>query len=111
MRSPPHNGIHIQEKLDIILTAAAFDQHIALLFLDDGVFQLKNNQQPERLGLKDTSLIFNALEIYDVNEIFTEVESLQDRGLTSGDLILSAKEFYRKDINGLMRQYDVVMFG
>jgi len=109
MRSPPHNGIQLQEKLDVILTAAAFDQKVALLFLDDGVFQLKKGQQPEKQGLKDTASIFNALEIYDVNDLYAEVESLQERGLKPGDLSLPVKEFYRKDINELMQQYDLVV--
>lgn len=108
MRSPPHQGVSLQEKLDIILTAAAFDQQVALLFLDDGVFQLKKGQQPEQSELKDTAAIFNALEIYDVNDIYTEVESLQERGLKPGDLTLPVKEFYRKDINDLISQFEVV---
>ena len=109
MRTAPHNGIVVQEKLDVILTAAAFDQQLALLFLDDGVFQLKQGQQSEKQGLKDTSSIFNALEIYDVNDIYSEVESLQERGLKPSDLSLPVKEYYRKDINQLMQQYDVVI--
>jgi tRNA 2-thiouridine synthesizing protein C len=108
MRTQPHSGVRLQENLDVILTAAAFDQHVALLFLDDGVFQLKKGQQPEKTGLKDTAAIFNALEIYDVNELYTEVESLQERGLKPGDLSLPVKEFYRKDINNLLKQFDVV---
>ncbi len=108
MRTPPHSGVKLQEKLDVILTAAAFDQHVALLFLDDGVFQLKKGQQPEKQGLKDTASIFNALEIYDVKDLYTEIESLQDRGLKPGDLTLPVKELYRKDINGLIKQYDIV---
>ena len=111
MSAAPHSGIQLQEKLDVILTAAAFDQHVALLFLDDGVFQLKKGQQPEKQGLKDTASIFNALEIYDVNALYTEVESMQDRGLKPGDLTLPVKEFYRKEINNLMQQYDVVISG
>ena len=109
MRSQPHQGVSLQEKLDIILTAAAFDQQVALLFLDDGVFQLKKGQQPEKIGLKDTAAIFNSLEIYDVNEIYTEVESLQERGLKPGNLSLQVKEFYRKDINELISQFEVVV--
>ena len=108
MRTPPHSGVKLQEQLDVILTAAAFDQHVALLFLDDGVFQLKKGQQPEKQGLKDTASIFNALEIYDVKDLYTEIESLQDRGLKPGDLTLPVKELYRKDINGLIKQYDIV---
>ena len=109
MRTPPHNGVGLQENLDIILTAAAFDQQVALFFLDDGVFQLKNTQHPEKSGLKDTAAIFNALEIYDVNALYTEVESLQERGLKPGDLSLPVKEFYRKDINDLLKTFDVVI--
>ena len=109
MRTPPHSGVKLQEQLDVILTAAAFDQHVALLFLDDGVFQLKKGQQPEKQGLRDTASIFNALEIYDVKDLYTEIESLQDRGLKPGDLTLPVKEFYRKDINGLIKQYDIVL--
>ena len=108
MRTPPHSGVKLQEQLDVILTAAAFDQHVALLFLDDGVFQLKRGQQPEKQGLKDTASISNALEIYDVKDLYTEIESLQDRGLKPGDLTLPVKELYRKDINGLIKQYDIV---
>ena len=109
MRSTPHAGIQLQEKLDVILTTAAFDKPLALLFLDDGVFQLKKDQQPEKQGLKDTLSIFNALEIYDVNDLYTEVESLQERGLKPSDLSLPVKEFYRKDINQLIKGYDVVV--
>lgn len=109
MRSTPHAGIQLQEKLDVVLTAAAFDQQVALLFLDDGVFQLKKGQKPEKQGLKDTASIFNALEIYDVNELYMEAESLQERGLKPSDLSLPVQEFYRKDINQLIKQFDVVI--
>ena len=111
MRSTPHNGIQIQEKLDIILTTAAFDQQVALLFLDDGVFQLKKGQHPEKHGLKETATIFKALEIYDVNDLFIEVESLQERGLKFDDLNLNLTTLYRKDVNSLLKQYDIVISG
>ncbi len=111
LRKPPHSGAQVQEMLDIILTTAAFDQQVSLLLLDDGVFQLKKNQNPESVGMKDTSAIFKALEIYDVNDIYTEVESLQERGLKSADLCLPVQEFYRQDIAGLMKRFDVVFAG
>jgi tRNA 2-thiouridine synthesizing protein C len=111
MRTTPHSGIQLQEKLDLILTTAAFDQAVSLVFLDNGVFQLKKGQNPEKQGLKDTAAIFNALEIYDINQLYIEVESLQERGLKPGDLSLPVKEVYRKDINRLMKQYDVIISG
>ena len=111
LRKPAHSGAYVQEMLDTILTTAAFDQKVSILLLDDGVFQLKNGQYPEVVGMKDTAAIFNALEIYDVNHIYTEVESLQERGLKPGDLCLPVQEFYRKDIAGLMKRFDVVFSG
>ena len=111
LRKPAHSGAYVQEILDSILTTAAFDQKVGILFLDDGVFQLKNGQHPESVGMKDTAAIFYALEIYDVNDIYAEVESLQERGLKPGDLSLSVQAFYRKDIAGLIKRFDVVFAG
>lgn len=107
----PHNGTQVQEKLDVILTTAAFDQPLTLLFLDDGVFQLKKGQQPETQGLKDTAAIFKALEIYKVSNLYVEYESLQERGLLAEDLTLSVQTIRRKNINHFMQQYDVVVSG
>lgn len=101
----------MQEMLDIILTVAAFDQEVSLLLLDDGVFQIKNRQSAEQFGLKDTAAIFNALKIYDVHNIYVETESLKERGLQFSQLGLSGQEVSRKDIAGLMQQFDVVFAG
>ncbi len=111
LRKPPHLGIHTQEMLDIILTTAAFDQSVSLLLLDDGVFLLKKNQHPESVGMKDTAAIFMALEIYDVNDIYTETESLQERGLEANDLCLPVQNLHRKEIAGLLKRFDVVFEG
>ena len=111
LQKPAHSGAYAQEMLDIILTTAAFDQAVTILLLDDGVFQLKKGQRPEIAGLKDTAVIFNALEIYDVNAIYTEVESLQERGLTPDDLTLPVQALCRKEMSGLMQRFDVVFSG
>ncbi len=111
LRSAPHNGCHAQEMLDIILTTAAFDQHVSLLLLDDAIFQLKKNQQATKQGYKDTAAIFKALEIYDVNNIYVETESLQEYGLKSADLLLPVTELSRKKIIALMKSYDLVFSG
>lgn len=109
--SAPHHGCVIQEMLDIVLTSAAFEQQVALLLLDDAVFAIKNNQQPEKYAGKDTAAIFSAFEIYDVHDIYVEVESVQERGLTVADLSLPVQEIHRNGIADLMKQYDIVFPG
>jgi tRNA 2-thiouridine synthesizing protein C len=111
LRKSAHSGAYVQEMLDIILTTAAFDQKVSILLLDDGVFQLKNGQHPENTGMKDTAAIFKALELYEVNTIYTEIESLQERGLKPGELCLPVQAFCRRDIAGLMKRFDVVFAG
>ena len=108
LRKPAHSGTFVQEMLDIILTTAAFDQAVGLLLLDDGVFQLKTHQQPEVLAYKDTAAIFKALDMYDVSAIYTEAESLAERGLQAEDLFLPVQVLDRAAVSGFMRQFDVV---
>lgn len=93
----------------MILLTAAFDQPTALLFIDDGVFQIKSAQQPAIHGLKDTAAIFKALELYEVRELFVESESLQERGISTDDLLLPTKLVQRSDIAALMQRYDVIV--
>lgn len=111
MRTPPHHGSILQEKLDVLLTTAAFDQPIVLLFLDDGVFQLKKTQQPEKQVLKDTACILNAVEMYGVKSLFIEVEAMQERGLKQSDFTSPLKAINRKEINNFMKQFDIIASG
>jgi tRNA 2-thiouridine synthesizing protein C len=109
LRKPPHSGAYIQELLDIILTTAAFDQSVSLLLMDEGVFTLKDHQRPETIGFKDTAAIFKVLEMYDVNTIYVEKESLQERGLSIENLFLPVIPVQRKNTSLLMTQFDVII--
>jgi len=109
MRHPPHFSSRVQETLDQILTTAAFDQAVSVLFVDDGVLQLKQGQHPENMVLKNTSAMLSVLEMYEINNLYIEAESLSDRGLTSADSILPAKVVPRSAVNDLLKEYDVVL--
>jgi tRNA 2-thiouridine synthesizing protein C len=111
LRKPAHSGAYLQEMLDIILITAAFDQSVSILWLDDAVFSLKNQQQPERLTLKDTAAVMQSLSIYDVTELYIETESLQEYGLMAEDLCLPVQTLPRKAISEFMRGFDVVFAG
>ncbi len=108
MREAPHQGVRLQELLDVVLITAAFDQAVSLLFLDDGVFQLKQRQQPETAGLKDTLAIFDALSLYDIQELVVELESLQQRGLQAADLALPIRTLLRQEVAQWVKQFEVI---
>ncbi len=111
LRKPAHSGAYVQEILDIILTTAAFDQSVSILWLDDAVFQLKNQQQHEVLGMKDTAAMFQSLSIYDVTDLYIETESLQERGVALNALCLPVQALHRQEIGEFMQGFDVVFAG
>lgn len=109
MRHPPHEGSAVRESLDMLMTAAAFDQRVRVLFLDDGVFLLKAGQQPEGLGLKPVGPLLAALEVYDVEGLWVEEESLAQRGLRLEGLSLPAWGIRRAEVAGLVAAADIVV--
>ena len=86
-RKAPYGTVYALESLEVVLIGAAFDQDVSLAFVDDGVYQLVKNQQPQAIGMKNFSPAFKALGDYDVNKIYVELESLQARGLSQDDLL------------------------
>lgn len=86
-RKAPHGSIYAQESLEVVLIGAAFEQDVTIAFIDDGVYQLMQNQDCKGIGLKNFSPTYRALGDYDVKNIFVELESLQLRGLSEQDLI------------------------
>ena len=85
-RKAPYGTIYAQESLEVVLIGAAFDQDVSLAFLDDGVFQLTKGQDTKEIGLKNFSATYRALGDYEVTKLYVEKESLEERGLTLGDL-------------------------
>ncbi len=86
-RKAPHGSIYAQESLEVVLIGAAFEQDVTLAFIDDGVYQLLQNQDTSAIGSKNFSPTFRALGDYDVNKIYVERESLEMRGLSKDDLM------------------------
>ena len=85
-RKAPYGTIYALESLEVVLIGAAFEQDVALAFLDDGVFQLTRGQDTTGIGVKNFSPTFRALGDYDVNKLYVERESLEERGLSEDDL-------------------------
>lgn len=111
MRHLPHVSSHVQETLDQMLTTAAFDQTVSVLFIDDGVLQLKNGQNPQQIGVKNTAAIFQALELYEIKHLFVEAESLISRGLTVNELILPVQLISRAEVNALLQRHAIIIPG
>ena len=108
-RRAPHGTVYAHEALEVVLIGAAFDQDVSLAFIDDGVFQLKKNQDTSEIYTKNFSKIYSALEMYDVEKLYVERESLQSRGLTEDDLSVDVKVIDSSEMKILMSDSEVVL--
>lgn len=108
-RRAPYGTIYALESLEVVLIGAAFDQDVSVVFIDDGVFQLKKDQDTTGIGMKNFSPTYRALEMYDVEKLYVEKESLEARGLTEDDLVVPVEIMTNAEIGQLMEQQDVVL--
>ena len=109
MREAPHGTIYTYEGLEMILIMAAYDQDISVAFIDDGVYALKKDQNTEDIEIKGFSKTFGALEGYDVEKLYVDQISLEERGLTEDDLVVDVEILSSAEIGKLMAEQDLVV--
>jgi len=108
-RRAPHGSVYAQESLEVVLVGAAFDQDVSVVFLDDGVYQIKKDQDTSAIETKNFSKTFRVLEMYDVEKLYVEKESMQARGLTEDDLNVPVEIKTSEEIGRLMEEQDVLL--
>ncbi|SPJ15107.1 Intracellular sulfur oxidation protein DsrF [Burkholderiales bacterium] len=108
-RRAPHGTIYALEALEVVLIAATFDQDVSMAFLDDGVYVLVKGQKTTGLEIKNFSPTFRALDDYDVNKLYVERQSLEQRGLDADSLLVPVQVLDAKQLGELMAQQDVVL--
>jgi tRNA 2-thiouridine synthesizing protein C len=111
-RKAPYGSIYALESLEVVLIGAAFEQDVSLAFIDDGVYQLKKGQQTSvstGIGVKDFSKTYRALEGYDVEKLYVDKKSLEERGLSTNDLLVDVEVLDDAQMAELMEQQDVVL--
>jgi tRNA 2-thiouridine synthesizing protein C len=108
-RTAPYGTVYALESLEVVLITAAFDQDVSLVFIEDGVWQLKKGQQTKGIESKNFSPTYRALEDYDVEKLYVERDSLEARGLSESDLIVNVTVMGADELGALMAEQDVVL--
>ena len=107
-RRSPYGSGYAKACLDMVLSAAVFDQHVTLVFMDDGVLQLQPNQQAGDIHAKDLSAALAALPLYDVDNVYADRDSLTRCGMFSDQLAIEVRLCDADKIAEIIRQSDVV---
>ncbi|MDM8559120.1 sulfurtransferase complex subunit TusC [Candidatus Parabeggiatoa sp. HSG14] len=111
-RKAPYGSIYALESLEVVLIGAAFEQDVSMVFIDDGVYQLKKDQQTSvssGIGMKDFSKTYRALEGYDVEKLYVDKKSMEERGLSVDELVVPVTILDDAQMGELMEQQDVVL--
>ncbi|TLU58991.1 MAG: sulfurtransferase complex subunit TusC [Chlorobium sp.] len=109
LRHAPHGTIYTYEGLEMILIMAAYEQDLSLAFIGDGIYALKKNQDTAGIGIKGFARTFMALDGYDVEKLYVDQHSLEERGLTVEDLVVDVEVMSSAEIGRLMKEQDVII--
>ncbi len=108
-RRAPYGSVYALESLEVVLIGAAFEQDVSVAFVDDGVYQLKKGQDTKEVDMKNFSPTYRALEMYDVEKLFVEKESMEARGLTADDLLVPVEVLSSAQLADLMEEQEVIL--
>ena len=109
-RTAPHGNALSREGLDALLAATAFcdEEEIGVFFIDDGVLNLLDGQNPELLLQKDFIRTFKLLDLYDIEQRFVCADSLDQYNLQAEQLIISAEKIDRTSLINKLSQAEKV---
>ena len=109
-RTAPHGNAISREGLDALLAATAFcdEEEIGVFFIDDGVLNLLDGQNPELLLQKDFIRTFKLLDLYDIEQRFVCADSLDQYNLQTEQLISSAEKIDRTSLINKLSQAEKV---
>lgn len=109
-RTAPHGNTISREGLDALLAATAFcdEEEIGVFFIDDGVLNVLDGQNPELLLQKDFIRTFKLLDLYDIEQRFVCANSLDQYNLQTEQLIISAEKMDRTSLINKLSQAEKV---
>ena len=108
-RQAPYGNNKAKLVMDVALAAAVFEQEINFLFMDDGVFQLIQNQNAEFISSKTTGRALETLELYGIEQVLVDAASLQERHIAADDLSIPVRVLKAEEVRQLTTNSDVVI--
>jgi tRNA 2-thiouridine synthesizing protein C len=108
-RQAPYGSGLAKAALDVALAAAAFDQELSLLFLDDGVWQLLPGHDPADINQKNINATLESMPLYDINQFYVGEADLTERQLSSDDLQGNIVALTAAELGEFLDRHDQVL--
>lgn len=108
-RKTPYGSSAAREALDIALSGAVFELSVSLLLLDDAVLQLLPGQNSGLIGEKNLNAMLGALPLYDIEQVYTSLQSLALHGLEAAHLEPAPVALDSTELQALIKRHKVVL--
>ena len=109
MRKAPYGSVYSAEAFRTIMGIAVFEMDICVAFIDDGVYALLKDQNPEKLDMKPLADGFPMLKDFEVDRFVVHGGSLSERGLSADDLVLDAEVVDDAGFASIISEYGRVL--
>jgi tRNA 2-thiouridine synthesizing protein C len=109
MRKAPYGSVYTAEGFRTIMGIAVFEMEISVVFMDDGVFALLKDQDPDQFDMKPLGDGFPMLRDFDVEKFYVHDKSLAERGLTPDDLVMDVAVIDGTQIAGILNAAGTVL--
>ena len=86
-RSAPYGSGAAKLCLDVSIAAAVFEQTVNYVFLDDGIYQVLDEQDASPINSKSLGKTLEALGLYGIEKLYVDEDSLRERNLSTDQLL------------------------
>ncbi|QJC31760.1 sulfurtransferase complex subunit TusC [Enterobacteriaceae endosymbiont of Donacia tomentosa] len=110
-RSPYGSSIGT-EGLDTVISISSFTEDIALFFMGEGILQIKKQQQPEKILLKNYSISFKILNLCNIRNFFVCSKSLDILGIKNyqkDDWVIPVKIMNYDSWKNKLNYYNIIL--
>ena len=107
-KTAPYGSSKPQLCLDAALATAVFEQSVSYVFTGDGVYQLLKDQNAEAIQAKTLGNAMETLDLYGIEQVYVDGDSLKSRDLTGEDLVLQPQEVSASEISDIIHRSDHV---
>jgi tRNA 2-thiouridine synthesizing protein C len=106
----PYRSSHAMEQLEAAMVAAVFDGQVSILFRDEGVWNLQENQSGEAIQQRTLSKVLAALPSYEIDALYACQDSLVTRQVRM-DKTLTVKTLSLAEQSELIAASNAVVTG
>lgn len=107
MQHSPYQSSLAAEALEFALALSAFNQSVALLFIDQGVLQLLPQQHADQISYKNFTQAYEGLSLFDIKDVYISQASLQQYKLQ--DLLIQPQVVDDLKTASLIAAHDIVL--